>query len=208
MSENGLENFANVVTVLAACGGVFIAWLGLSTWKKQIKWQQDQELVRRILKLIFTYRNAFLDARSPWFPGWETSEDGEAEEINETPEHKYRMQFRAHRKRLNRFLSLKPAISSDVIEAEVLWDTDLGQLWDKTLRLESEYLNEFETFSDYSKPSNERRLQGLYTNKDDQLRGYSVVFSRGAANDEFGVRLRNSIEAIRNYLKGKIGESR
>ena len=49
MSSDELANFASVITVLAALGGVVIAGLGLRTWKSQGIWHADNDLARRLL---------------------------------------------------------------------------------------------------------------------------------------------------------------
>lgn len=62
MSENGLENFANVITVLAALGGVAVAWAGLCTWRREI----ESKLAANLLSLLREIEDAQHNVRLPW----------------------------------------------------------------------------------------------------------------------------------------------
>jgi hypothetical protein len=70
VSEDGLTNFTNIVTVLAAFGGVVIAGFGLWTWKEQIRWQQGRGLAVSLLQAIAQIRRrvtTFHEMANPLF---------------------------------------------------------------------------------------------------------------------------------------------
>lgn len=56
-----LQSIQSMVTTLAALVGVGIAWLGLSTWKQQIRWQQGRGLAVNTMQSFFEFKQVVLD---------------------------------------------------------------------------------------------------------------------------------------------------
>ena len=55
----------DIVVALAAIGSVGAAWLGLKTWRKQLKGNTEYELSRRLLRAVFKTREAIRQVRNP-----------------------------------------------------------------------------------------------------------------------------------------------
>ncbi|MCX7286589.1 MAG: hypothetical protein NTW20_03245 [Rhodobacterales bacterium] len=58
-----LETIPSIVTALAAVIGLRIAWLGLSTWKQQIRWQQGRGLAINLLQAFFEFQDRVIEVR-------------------------------------------------------------------------------------------------------------------------------------------------
>ena|ERR1700690_1009612 len=52
-----------LVTIFALLAGTYIAWIGLSTWKEQIRVKEDHDLARRALIAVHKVREAIDQAR-------------------------------------------------------------------------------------------------------------------------------------------------
>jgi hypothetical protein len=65
----GAENFSLVINSLAGAGAVYVAWLGVSTWKTQIRWQQGRGLAARLLQSFGAVFTAFRNIRAFDYPG-------------------------------------------------------------------------------------------------------------------------------------------
>jgi hypothetical protein len=64
----GAENFSLVINSLAGAGAVYVAWLGVSTWKNQIRWQQGRGLAARLLQSFGAVFTAFQSMRDLGYP--------------------------------------------------------------------------------------------------------------------------------------------
>ena len=56
----------DIVVALAAAGSVGAAWLGLNSWRKQLKVNSEDELSRRLLRAVFKTREAIRQLRNPF----------------------------------------------------------------------------------------------------------------------------------------------
>lgn len=57
------ETLPSIVTALAAVVGLRIAWLGLSAWKQQIRWQQGRGLAVNLLQAFFEFQDRVNESR-------------------------------------------------------------------------------------------------------------------------------------------------
>jgi hypothetical protein len=65
--SEGLQNFSTVITTLAAVGAVYVAWMGLRTWKAQIEWEQGRGLAKALLVSANKIRTLARAVRSEFF---------------------------------------------------------------------------------------------------------------------------------------------
>lgn len=56
----------NVVQAAAVCGGVWIAWKGLQTWRAQLKGTTEYELARNLLRSVYKTKEAINHLRAPF----------------------------------------------------------------------------------------------------------------------------------------------
>ena len=75
---------SEVVVAIAVAVGSYVAWKGLGAWKQQLKGRADHELARRILVLLYKYRDAIDGGRNPaiWGHEMEVPEDAEPEKMD------------------------------------------------------------------------------------------------------------------------------
>ena len=65
MSVEAWSAIANGIMAGAAVVGAYTAVKGVNTWRRQLTWQSDNELSRRILILLFRHRDAIASVRHP-----------------------------------------------------------------------------------------------------------------------------------------------
>jgi hypothetical protein len=63
----------DIVTIIGAFFAAFIAWQGLSTWRRQLRGNSRYELARRLLLSAYKLRDAVQEMRSPGMHGAEMS---------------------------------------------------------------------------------------------------------------------------------------
>ena len=211
MSSDGYNNFSSVIASLAAIAAVYIGWMGLNTWKSQIKWQNDHDLARRLLVEIYRFRDAVADARNPFIWAHEMREEGK--ETTSGPriadEH-HAGRTRAHQRRFNEIGVSGPQIYALLLEAEAVWGQDMSKLWKVVNRLKNELMSETERYLESSHPSNKEADEtAYYGTKEAKLAARLVVFSNSGTDgkNEFFDRFASAIASVEDYLRTKLGRA-
>ena len=95
----GLENFTNVITIIASLSTPLVAIWGIDSWKRQRKWERSNETGSELIRSIYTYNSAVLKVLRPnlfvssigvqTFSGKATAEEQEQSAYLEAKEHYY-----------------------------------------------------------------------------------------------------------------------
>lgn len=65
--KDAIVSFSAVITAVSALGTVLVAFVGLSTWKKELKGKSRFELAKETLKAVYKVRDGFNYVRSRLF---------------------------------------------------------------------------------------------------------------------------------------------
>ena len=207
MGPHFFENLSNVATSLAACGGLYIAWMGLNTWKEQIKWQNDFDLSRRILLAIYQFRDAVAAARSPFMWADEMrQDDGTPLTGRETANERHAGTDRAHRRRWEPISKHNSEVYALLLEAEAVWGREPKELWLAVQKLQNELLAETEMLVEANSPDN-IRSDNFYPTKEDRVKSRQIVYSNkiGDQENEFTERLQSAFEKVEDFVRAKMG---
>ena len=208
MSE-GLDNFSTVVTTLATVGAVYIAWMGLSTWKAQIKWQTDHDLARRLLVEIYRFRDAVGSARNPFMFAHEMRDDG-ATEASRIPTRKesHAGMRRAFQRRFSEIGASAPQLYALLLEAEAVWGPELSSIWRDVNRLQNELSSETGLYLDFLEAQDEGAdPTNFYPDKAAQMASRQIIYSNGESEgkNDFSNRMKAAISRLEDYLRPKLG---
>ena len=209
MSSEGLSNFSSVITSLVGIAAVYIGWMGLNTWKSQIKWQTDHDLARRLLVEIYRFRDAVAAARSPFIWAHEMqNEENETFSVNRTENVRHAGLTRAHQRRFSEIGLSGPQIYALLLEAEAVWGPEMSRLWGDVNRLRNELVSQTQLYLDYSDPSNKGDDEtAFYGNREARLAARLIVYSNDAADgtNEFSNRFTLAVALVEDYLRNKLG---
>lgn len=128
MATEGFENFQAVVTSLAAVGAVFVAWLGLSTWKTEARWNADSELARRVIVSIYKYRDSLYAVRHPSMGQREMEIDSTIAEAMTEDQKRRGGVIEAYMRRWEKHDVSRSEMGALLLEAESLWGKELSEL--------------------------------------------------------------------------------
>lgn len=104
----------------AAVLGVVVAYLGLVTWKRQLKGTAEYELARRMLSNTYRLRDAMRGVRQPWILPDEVVTALTDQGVKDTAEEALRNRA-VYAERWNRVSAAWRELAVEVTEAEVLW---------------------------------------------------------------------------------------
>ncbi len=130
MSESGLENFASVVTVVAAFLGVVIAGIGLWTWKQQIRWEQGRGLAVGTLQSFFELKRTMLEVRKLGFPKYKK------DQLEQIRIELAREAWRSATDYCERMNVKVQAFEKNTAAAFIVWDEDFQDVMGKVLDVE------------------------------------------------------------------------
>lgn len=170
-------SLTDLITTIAAIGGLIVAAIGLSTWKKQLRGTAEYELAKRLMLEVYQLRDALRSVRNPFLSTAEGNEDDTEDTWEITA---YSKRWESVREVLTRF-----QVTS--LEAEVVWDDATKQPSKEMHKLIRE-LNA--TLSAFVRQKKNKSLSNdFYKNHDDTL------YDKGD-DDKYNTTLN---EAVKNY---------
>lgn len=126
-----IETFKEVVIIGAAIFGSWVAFEGLSTWKKQLKGKDEYELAKRTLNSLLGYKDAieevFLIYDLKLSPDIITKDMKESYYSNITNDYK---------SKLSKAKANKIELQSNISESRIFWGTNIDSLKEDLFGLE------------------------------------------------------------------------
>lgn len=101
-----------------------VAVEGLYIWKKQLKWNVEYDVARKLLHSIYRIRDGVQIVRNPWLAVHEMNYSGDKSWMTDD-EIKIAEKQEAYIKRFSTLSESKQKLLVDVLEAEVLWWKDI-----------------------------------------------------------------------------------
>jgi len=122
-----IREFLSYSSILVGIAGLYVAWQGLSVWKKQLRGNVEYEVARKILLLTYKIRRGVEVVRSPFMSVYEMYDfvfpDGLSEkEKEETGIRK------AYAKRYELLNKSRDQLLVDILEGEVLWGKEIRKI--------------------------------------------------------------------------------
>lgn len=116
---------SDVAVGMAAVVAAYVAWRGLKTWKEQLSGTTEYELARRVLRALYTHRNAINGVRHPFMSVEEMPEPEDAGEMSREQVRHHGI-AKAYQARWDRVMAARRELDAELLEAEVLWGAELG----------------------------------------------------------------------------------
>jgi len=128
---------SDVAVGMAAVVAAYVAWRGLKTWKEQLSGTSEYELARRVLRALYTHRNAINGVRHPFMSVEEMPEPEDAGEMSREQVRHHGI-AKAYQARWDRVMAARRELDAELLEAEVLWGAELGSRFKAIDALERE----------------------------------------------------------------------
>jgi hypothetical protein len=180
----------DIVYLVIAAAGLWVAWQGLFTWREQIKGHVEYETARRLYRAVLKLRDAMSSVRNP---GIWPSESAEAEV--KYPEEKKGTTNAVYRMRWEKMIEALSELQAEQLEGEVLWGKEIIEKI-KPMRACVTKLNI--AISNMFRPQEYR----VGSAKDDHEIIYEARYDEQNI-DAFSKEIDAAVGAIENYLKPK-----
>ena len=120
----------------SALVGAIVAIKGLNTWQRQLKGQAEYDLARRLLVSLFKFRDAIDGVRHPILEYETSSSSLGIKEGKSYDQIQFEGVSKAYQIRWDKVQNERASLSTDILEAEALWGSDLKELFKDVFRLE------------------------------------------------------------------------
>ena len=152
---------SDVAVGMAAVVAAYVAWRGLKTWKEQLSGTSEYELARRVLRALYTHRNAINGVRHPFMSVEEMPEPEDAGEMSREQVRHHGI-AKAYQARWDRVMAARRELDAELLEAEVLWGAELGSRFKAIDALERELFVAVGTHVQQNEPAlHARRREAL-----------------------------------------------
>ncbi|MBN2069372.1 MAG: hypothetical protein JW739_07025 [Opitutales bacterium] len=177
------------------------AYKGLSTWKTQLKKEQDHGLAYRLLIAITKLKNSVQSARNPFIP----PPSSEVElEIQAHEEKIFSHTYSIYQSRLKKIDDNFMEIKSLCEEAQAIWNIDTKKLLEKTYRSLLVLKNEIQCLLIIENPKSlKHEILKAYRSKD---KDDKIIYSSLSENstDTFYEEFEGTLKDIKELVNSKL----
>jgi hypothetical protein len=197
-----VTSFGTLLAGVAACVGVFIAGVGLTTWKRQIKWQEERTVAKSLFVALRKRHEAIKHIRNPF--GW--SDEYELPE-NSVPEHqkKWKGTELKYQKRWDKLVEVRQEFYPLELEGLAYW----GDVFDAHCKLlkqkETDLLIAIQEYIESQEPGFSR---SEYFGSQEEANQNRDVVRAGGSRDQFGPEYTNLVQDLEVYLREKLEQDR
>ncbi|MFH0709555.1 MAG: hypothetical protein V2A75_05050 [Pseudomonadota bacterium] len=195
---------SEIISGIGTVGGLYIAYQGLTTWKKQLKGQVEYELSRRVVASLLKHKDAISAFRYPAMFVYEMPEPPHDEKkCNNDEENRFYGKSKAYEARWEKVQDASTNLKTDLLEAEAIWGEEFIALFKQIFVLEHELFiiarNHLLLINPSTSQETKQAIQEIIRKKRDIL--YDDLSDDG---DEFKNELNTEIKKVKEYLKPKL----
>lgn len=175
-------SLTDIITTMAAVGGLIVASIGLSTWKKQIRGVSEYELAKRLMLEVYQLRDALKSTRNPFL----STAEGNKDDTEDT------WQITAYKKRWDVVREVLTRFRVTSLEAEVVWDDATKKQRKEMDDAIRELYNAVEMY--IRQKNDEAFAEDFYRMYDD------IIYDKGD-NDKYNTALNKAVKGYETILK-------
>jgi hypothetical protein len=198
-----------LTTIIAGSVGSYVALAGLSTWKRQLKGQTDHDLARRLLVILYRYREAIRGVRHPAMFIHEHPEPPEIQRARMNQDQiRHYGERQAYQNRWNKVQDHRLELDADLLEAEALWGGELrNEIFPGLFSLEWELFTAVRHNLEMRDPDGSQDVKEAIRKISNRREEMEVLYDSLNKEDDFSQKIAAAIAKIENYLKPKLGRA-
>lgn len=201
LTKDAFEVIGTVISGVGVITATIIGFIGLATWRRQIRGQNDHELARRLLIDLYRTVESFKKYRARAIYSHEVRREGDPL-FSGSPQDRHARQQLGFSRRIESLQESYAQVSASLFEARALWGGEVVSRATHIQRLIDEYgdyVNLLLLAKDPSEPEDEREDHLEFLNS------RRLVFkNRLSDQDEFGDELERAVSNFEAVLKRKL----
>lgn len=180
----------NIIVKLIPLAGVWIAWQGLDTWRRQIKGTDKYKIASELLLEVYRVREGIGIVRTPLVQFRPTDDKNVSKEMNE-----FYGYVEAMERRWKELLEPVARLSLIALKAEVHLNKDIKEKVDELMKLVRELQVTYEQYLDVRRPGSG------FKEPDDFDRDARKVLWAKPTDDDYKERVLTSIRSIEDLAR-------
>ena len=204
-ASEGIANFAEIVGIVVPIAGLYLVWLGLSTWREKNIWEADNDLAKRLLFATFRLRDSLNSIRNPFLSFDETALSDE--EKKKRPEAKWSSygESQAYIRRTDHYTARRSDLEALLVEAEAHWGLESRAVWEDYFVLERELFRYLHCYVSLLR-SDDDGMRESYRNLLSSKR--EILYKTGDDEDQFDADLKSALQKIEASLRKSLGRKK
>jgi hypothetical protein len=187
---------------LSAVSAAVFAYLGLTTWRKELKGKSEYQLAKEVLKSVYKVREAFKHVRNPWIYQYEYPNEMLDDTGHLKREQNYEGTAHVYEKRWEMMTEAFRELEEHHLEAQVEWGSEFQDVITKLRSCKVDLLIAIQQMLEHKK--NPREI-GL-TDAEKHAEERSVLYYHGSDSkyDKFTPQIDEAINEFEKWLRPHI----
>lgn len=192
----------DVVLSLAGVATVFIAWLGLKTWRKELKGKSEYTKAKELLRAVYKVKDGFMHVRNPCFSSYEYPEEMLDVFGHLKTEHQYEGEKHAYEQRWKVLNGAFLELEQHNLDAQVEWGSEFQEVVVPLRKCRNELLIQTKKMlRDIERPSNRPTSSSLEEEKRSVLCDYGGTSLDGTFTAEINAAIKLFEDKLRPHIR-------
>lgn len=201
MDHEIIQSVSSLIVAATAIIATTTAVRGLTAWKKQRKWERDNELAEDHLVLLAKRRHAISGLRDAVFSYDPKYVDENGEEVYDTELANFLGLESVYNDRWGRLYDIRSEIYAKRLIADVRWGTDLSDLLEELFGHEQILRVEIMRYLRSRNPKNSQEMRRVSAAK---MSEPSILYKDDYDGDDYGQKYDDYAKNVERYLKQKL----
>ena len=185
----------DIIVILSAISATIFAFMGLTTWRKELKGKSEYQLAKEVLKSVYKVRDAFMHVRNPAIFQYEYPEEMQNHFGHLKPEYEYEGTLHVYQKRWEVMTEAFRELEEHHLDAQVEWGSEFKDVITNLRTCKSDLQIAIMNMLDHKKDSPE-----FDSNNADER---SLIQKRlyGSESDNFTKEINSAIKEFEKWLR-------
>lgn len=187
-----------IIIGLSAVLATIFAYIGLNTWRKELKGKAEYQLAKDVLKSVYKVRDAFRHVRNPAIFSYEYPEEMRDYSGNLKPEKDYEGTLYVYEKRWEKMNEAFKELEEHHLNAQVEWGSEFQNVIINLRSCRAELLVEIQRMLDEKK--NPRRV---IRDEESTEKTFSILYDRGSNKEfeKFTPKINDAVQEFEVWLR-------
>lgn len=196
-----ISAIADSVVAISAMAAAAFAYVGLNTWRKQLKGGAEYQLAKDVLKAVYRVREAFVAVRNPAIFQYEYPEVMRSHTGHLRDDKKYEGTAHVYEKRWEQMSSAFSSLEELHLQAQVEWGPEFQDRIRKLRVCRAELMGAIQDMLDGIRNPHSRSDTTLQERREER----SVLYWGGGKElDKFTGQIDEAISEFENWLRPKV----
>jgi hypothetical protein len=196
-----VSTIKEVIIGLSAVFATIFAYVGLNTWRKELKGKSEYQLAKDVMKSVYKVRDAFQHVRNPAIFAYEYPDEMRDYSGHLKPEQEYEGAAYVYEKRWEKMTEAFSELEEHHLDAQVEWGPEFQNVIMNLRTCRAELLVEIQRLLDEKK--NPHRIT---RDRESLEKAFSILYDHGGNTefDKFTPKINAAVKEFEVWLRPHI----